>query len=137
MRRYGPKHANFMPSRGVCLKSLAVSDLIHQIDGPPLLKVPKPRKVDEFRKTVGTRYPNSQIIPVANPMPSLEVVLQYLSGTVVFASCDAFKGFSRLLLHVYSQEIKSLLSESGIYTPRNLSRQGCWKHWEILFAVTC
>jgi len=35
--------------------------------------------------TVDTRYPISQIIPVASPMPILEVILQYLSGNVFFA----------------------------------------------------
>ena len=57
----------------------------------PVLIVPEPRKVDDFKITVDNRYPKSQIIPVVSPMTILDVILQYLSGATIFASLDAFQ----------------------------------------------
>jgi hypothetical protein len=51
-----------------------------------------------------TRYPNSQIVPFAGSMPTLEVIFQHLSEARVFASLDAFQGFWRFILHEESQK---------------------------------
>ena len=113
----------------------------------PVVIVPKPRKVDEFNTTVGTHFSHSQNIWVPSSMPILEVVLQYLSGTTNFASLNGFKdsGDSRYMWTawksiVYSQTWESTVPE-GSYeeklTPEMLSKQGCWKHWEISSIVAC
>jgi hypothetical protein len=46
--------------------------------GDGVLIVPKPKLPDEFRMTVDTRYPNSQLVAVAGCLPILEVLLQHL-----------------------------------------------------------
>ena len=107
----------------------------------------KPKKVNEFRVIVDTRYPNSQIISVMSPIPILEVILQYLSRATILAGLHAYKGFWQFPLHVDSQEIYFLLSDlesslpQGSYkeqlTPQMLSMQGCWKHWQISSIVAC
>jgi len=76
--------------------------------------VPKPKLPDEFRITVDTRYPNSQLVAIAGCLPILEVIFQHLKHASVFASLDAFKGL--FPLDVDCQEIHSLLTDIGVFT---------------------
>ena len=59
-QRYAPKHLDFMRKY-----SRAISDIIHCRWSSLILVVPKPKAVEEFRMTVDTLYPSSQIVPIA------------------------------------------------------------------------
>jgi len=67
--------------------------------------------------TVDTRYPNSHLVAIAGCFPILEVILQHLKLASVFARLDAFKGFWQFPLDVDCQEVYSLLTGVGIFTP--------------------
>ena len=91
----------------------------------PILVVPKPGKVGEYRLVIDVRWPNSQITPIAPNLPILEVVLMYLEGAKFFASLDAFKGFWQFPLHEESQELYSFLTDKGCYTPTRIVQGSC------------
>jgi hypothetical protein len=57
----------------------------------------KSTTVNDFRITVGIRYPNYQIEPKAGCLPILEVILPYLKDTSEYTSLDGFKGFMKKL----------------------------------------
>ena len=52
----------------------------------PVLVLPKPKAVDEFRMTVDTRYPKSQIVPTAGCLTILDVILANLGEATKYAS---------------------------------------------------
>jgi len=60
----------------------------------PVLTVPKPKLSNEFRMTVNTRYPNSQLVAIVGCLPILALILQHLKLASVFANLDAFNGFN-------------------------------------------
>jgi hypothetical protein len=66
----------------------------------PVLIVPKTKLPDEFRMTVDTRYPNSQLVAIAGCLPIVEVILQHLKLASEFASLDACNGFWRFHIDV-------------------------------------
>jgi len=77
MRRYAPKHAMFTHE--------SLNQNLGYVQCNPwspwsstVLIVSRPWKVDEFRVTVDTRYPNTQNIPVASPMPILKMIMQHM-----------------------------------------------------------
>jgi len=89
----------------------------HSRWGSPVLIVPKPKLPDEFRLTVDTRFLNSRLVALAGCLPILEVILQQLKLAAVFAS---FKGLWQFPLDVDCQEIYSLLTDVGIFTPERI-----------------
>jgi len=84
------------------------------------LIVPTSKQPDEFRMILDTRYPSSQLVAIAGCLPILEVILQHLKLALVFSSLDAFKGFKRFPLDVDCQEIYTLLTDIGIFTPKRI-----------------
>jgi hypothetical protein len=110
-RKYAPKNVDFMRKHVKVLEEMGnIGRNPHSRRSSPILVVPKPKAVDEFRVSVGTRYPNSEIVPIAVSLPVLDVILANLSEATDYASLDAFKGFWQLPLHPDFQEIYSLLS---------------------------
>lgn len=69
MRRYVPEQANFMHQSLRLLEKLGNASFNSSSRRSfPVHTLPKPRRVDDFRMTVDTLYPNSQIIPVVSPI---------------------------------------------------------------------
>jgi hypothetical protein len=94
MRRYAPAYLIFRHSQ---IRKLEKLGYVESNPGSrwssPILVVPKPKSHNDSRMAVETWYPNSQIVPVAGSLPNMDVILQYLRGSKLFASLDAFKGF--------------------------------------------
>jgi hypothetical protein len=145
MRRYAPKNAKFMHDSLRLLQKLGYVRF-HPRSSPVLI-VHKPMKLDEFRTSLGTRYFISQMIPVVSPMTILEVILQRFSEARTYACLDTFKGFWEFPLHVNRHGMYSRISDLEICTPTRLiqrqlspqmlSKQRCWKHFEISSILAC
>jgi hypothetical protein len=120
-RRYAPKHLDFMRKQMNLLEEMGYNRRNpHSQWSSPVLILPKLTLPDEFRMTVDTRYPNSQLIAIAECLPILEVILQHLKLASGLASLNAFKGFCRFPLDVDCHEIYSLLTNIRISTPERI-----------------
>jgi len=86
----------------------------------PVLIVPKPKLPNELRMTADTRDPNSHLIAIAGCLPILEVIVQPLNLAWVLSSFDTSNGFWQFPLNVEYQEIYSLLTDVGIFTPERI-----------------
>jgi hypothetical protein len=74
--------------------------------------------------TVDVRGVNAQTEIIQWPMPMLEVILDHLKGASVFFSIDFFKGYWQLPLHRDSQELFSIATDMGVYTPTRVLMGG-------------
>jgi hypothetical protein len=80
---------------------------------PPLiLQKPGP---DQYRMTVDLRVPNASTKPRACPMPNLQVELQDLHGSEVFATLDFCQGYWQIPLRKDSQDCQSFITPGGVY----------------------
>jgi hypothetical protein len=76
---------------------VALGNWLHsqKLDSPwssPVLIVPKRELQNEFRMTVDTSYPNSQLVAIAGCLPILEVILQHMKLASVFAAWMRSRG---------------------------------------------
>ena len=124
MRRYPPAHTDFANEFiQQLLKCGFVKRNPQSRWASPMLIVKKPDGKG-LRFTVDLRGVNNLIDKVIWPMPIFKVILQYLEGSGAYASLDAFKGFWQWPLHEDSQELLSILTDRGVFSPTRLP-QGC------------
>ena len=76
--------------------------------------------IDHYRWTIDLRYVNSQCDPIAGVLPVLETILEHVSGSKVYASLDAHKGYWQFPLSEESQEMCSFVTHEGVFTPSRL-----------------
>ena len=76
------------------------------------------KKETGFRMVVDLRAVNAQCESTSWPMPFLESIVQYLSGSKFWFSLDAFKGFWIMPLDPKCQQIFSFMTERAVFTPR-------------------
>lgn len=87
----------------------------------PAYVVPKPGTNGmKLRVTVDLRKPNKMMEPLQWPMPHLETLLEFMQGCKYFITCDGFKGYWQLPLAKESQEIMSIMTHDGVYTPTRI-----------------
>lgn len=85
----------------------------------PALAVPKPGS-DALRFAVDSRGPNSQTEPMQSAMPHLDASLQETEGNSCFANVDFCHGYWQFALAQSCQEILSIQTHLGIYTPTRM-----------------
>lgn len=123
-RRYGPKQAAFINST---IKNLEATGAVYRNMtakwASPAHAVPKPGS-DSLRFVVDLRGVNSRTLPVQSAMPHLESSLQEVSGAKCFAKLDLSQGYWQLALHKNSQELMSIQTPQGIYSPTRLLQGG-------------
>lgn len=123
-RRYGPKQAAFINTTISHLEKVgAVVRNPTAKWASPALAVPKPGS-DTLRFTVDLRGVNSRTVSVQSAMPHLESSLQELSGAKCFAKLDLSQGYWQLALDESSQELMSIQTPQGVYTPTRLLQGG-------------
>lgn len=89
----------------------------------PAYVVPKPdTNGKRLRVTVDLRVPNRMVEPIQWPMPHLDTLLQFMSGCQYYITCDGFKGYWQLPLDKESQEIMSIMTHNGVFTPTRISQ---------------
>lgn len=89
----------------------------------PALAVPKPGS-DKLRLTVDLRGPNSKTQPIQSAMPHLESRLQECQGSSYFAKIDFCHGYWQIPLHQNCQEMFSIQTPLGVYTPTRVLQGG-------------
>lgn len=89
----------------------------------PALAVPKPGS-DALRFAVDSRGPNSQTEPTQSAMPHLDSSLQECQGSSKYANIDFCHGFWQLLADKLSQEIMTIQTHLGLYSPTRIVQGG-------------
>jgi Reverse transcriptase (RNA-dependent DNA polymerase) len=85
----------------------------------PALAVPKAGS-EGYRFTVDLRRANAQTEPMASSMPHLESMFQSVQSSQYFEKVDLCHAHWQLALAVELQEIFSIQTPAGIYTPTRL-----------------
>jgi Reverse transcriptase (RNA-dependent DNA polymerase) len=101
----------------------------------PVVAAPKPGSKSGFRFTEDLRVPNSRTQPMANPMPSLETVLQEVVGCTCFVNIDFSSAYWQIPLAKEAQEILSVQTPDGVCTTTR-SLQGSSNAGQHFTAVT-
>lgn len=121
-RRYAPAQRAFLSKTIKKLEELgAVRANPTSKWASPALAVPKAGS-EEFRFTVDLRRENEQVQPMASSMPHLESRFQTVSGATVFSKIDLCHAYWQIALATESQEIFSIQTPLGIYTPTRLKQ---------------
>lgn len=89
----------------------------------PALAVQK-ASTDSFRFTVDVRGPNSQTEPFQSSMPHSDSLTQDCAGSEFYANVDFCNGYWQLGLHKDSEEMMSIQTPLGIYTPTRVLQGG-------------
>jgi len=84
----------------------------------------KPGHEGECVMVADCRYVHSRVIPTAGFLVILEFMLQHLAGAYCFGSRDAFKRFWKFSYAKANEEVYSLITHMGIYTPTRLIQGG-------------
>lgn len=71
----------------------------------------------EYRMTVDTREPNKNVEGMPWPMPDLESDLGKVEGSSCYFTLDWFRGYWQLPLAEESQELYTIITHRGMYTP--------------------
>ena len=117
VRRYSPPQAAFLKTEVQKLEHLGlIRRNTESTWACAPLVVPKAGP-DKFRLTIDLRPVNSQTVPFAWPMPSLESVVSEVAGDACFATFDLCHGYWQMPLHPDSQECQSFITQDGVYTP--------------------
>ena len=123
-RRYSPEHREFIIKTIRELESIgAVYKNTAARWASPALVVPKPG-TGKLRLTVDLKVPNSMTIPIQAAMPHLESRLQDTQGSKCYANIDKAHAYWQLALDEESQEIHSIQTPIGVYTPTRILQGG-------------
>lgn len=131
-RRYGPTQQAFIESTIRNLEKIgAVYKNPNAKWASPALAVPKPG-TDQLRFTVDLRGVNSLTIVIQSGMPHFESHLQQVSGSRFFCNLDFCHGFWQIPLSEASQEVMSIMTHIGIFSPTRTLQGGadsaCYFH---------
>ncbi|KAJ8558820.1 hypothetical protein ON010_g8629 [Phytophthora cinnamomi] len=115
-RRYPPLHREFLERH---VDELVKAGLLYENHrsrwASPALVVPK--KAGEFRMVVDDKGVNKCTDPMTWPMPNIEVALSSLEGSEYYFVLDWFRGYWQLLLALACQEMFTIMTHKGMYTP--------------------
>ncbi|KAE9052852.1 hypothetical protein PR001_g140 [Phytophthora rubi] len=117
-RRYPPLQSDFLRSHVAELQQFGLVRL-NNASRWACAAVParKAGLKDAFRLTTDYRPVNRMTVPIAAAVPNLAVVTGRVRGAQAMAKFDMFKGFWQLPLAEDSQEIFSIKTDEGVYTP--------------------
>lgn len=123
-RRYGPIQQQFIEETIRNLEKIgAVYRNPNARWASPALAVPKPG-TDQLRFTVDLRTVNMLTQAIQNSLPHLESLLQECAGSKCFANIDFCHGFWQIPLAKISQEIMSIVTTIGIFSPTRTLQGG-------------
>ena len=105
------------------LDELQRLDIIEPVTGPtpwvsPLVVVPKPN--GEVRICVDMRWVNTAVIRERYPIPTVEEILQHLTGACVFSKLDLRWGYHQIELDEQSRHYTTFATHTGLYRYKRL-----------------
>ena len=120
-----PRRIPFNIRRQVEIKldELQRLDIIERVSGPtpwvsPLVVVPKPS--GEVRICVDMRRVNTAVIRERFPIPTIEDILQDLTGASVFSKLDLRWGYHQIELDEQSRQYTTFATHTGLYRYKRL-----------------
>ena len=105
------------------LDELQHLDIIEPVNGPtpcvsPLVVVPKPN--GEVRICVDMRRVNTAVTQERYPIPTVEEILQDLTGACVFSKLDLRWGYHQIELDEQSKQYTTFATHTGLYRYKRL-----------------
>ena len=123
-RRYAPMQAAFIKSTISDLERVgAVRRNPSAKWASPAHAVPKPGST-KLRFTVDLRGVNARTVPVQSAMPHFESKLQEVAGSKLYAKMDLAHGYWQIPLAAESQDMMSIQTPLGVFTPNRLLQGG-------------
>ena len=127
VRKYSKTESEFMDSHLATLEAfgLVYRNPLATIASPayPVRKAganPLGPPESQYRLTVDLRGVNSHTIPTVFPLPLLETFVDDVAGMKYFGTLDLFNGYWQLPLHPDCQEMFSIKTDHGVWTPTRL-----------------
>ena len=98
-------------------------DIIEPVNGPtpwvsPLVVVPKPN--GEVRICVDMSRVNTAVVRERYPIPTVEEILQDLTGARVFSKLDLRWGYHQIVLDEQSKQYTAFATHTGLYRYKRL-----------------
>ncbi|OWZ15800.1 hypothetical protein PHMEG_00010493 [Phytophthora megakarya] len=120
-RRYPPLQSEFLRDHVAELQNFGLLRLNNASRWAcAAVPVRKAGSKDAFRLTTDYRPVNRMTVPIAAAVPNLSVVTSRVRGAKAMAKFDLFKGFWQLPLAEDSQEVFSIKTDEGVFTPTRL-----------------
>ncbi|KAH9128004.1 hypothetical protein LEN26_009174 [Aphanomyces euteiches] len=123
-RRYPPAHREFLDQH---IDELVKAGLVYLNTHSRWASPPRivPKSDGSYRMTVDTRGVNARTDPLQWPMPQLEVALGCVTDCRFFFTLDWFRGYWQLPLAPSSQELFTIMTHRGMFTPTRVLMGGC------------
>ena len=100
-------------------------DIIEPAEGPtpwvsPIVAAPKPHNSDEIRLCGDYRRPNQALLRERHPIPTVDELMEEMSGAVVFSKLDLKAGYHQIVLEEDSRNITSFCTHEGLFRYKRL-----------------
>ena len=107
------------------LEELQSLDIIEPAEGPtpwvsPIVAAPKPHNSDEIRLCGDYRRPNQALLRERHPIPTVDELMEEMSGAVVFSKLDLRAGYHLIVLEENSRNITTFCTHEGIFRYKRL-----------------
>ncbi|CAB4040725.1 uncharacterized protein K02A2.6-like, partial [Paramuricea clavata] len=103
-------------------------DIIEPAEGPtswvsPIVAAPKPHNSDEIRLCGDYRRPNQALLRERHPIPTVDELMEEMSGAVVFSKLDLKAGYHQIVLEENSQVFQNAIQQAlqGLHGVRNIA----------------
>ncbi|CAB3989654.1 Transposon Tf2-9 poly [Paramuricea clavata] len=106
------------------LEELQSLDIIEPAEGPtswvsPIVAAPKPHNSDEIRLCGDYRRPNQALLRERHPIPTVDELMEEMSGAVVFSKLDHKAGYHQIVLEENSRNITTFCTHKGLFRKRS------------------
>ncbi|CAB4035596.1 Retrovirus-related Pol poly [Paramuricea clavata] len=107
------------------IEELEALDIIERASGPtswvsPVVAAPKPHNPSEVRVCGDYRQPNRAIIRERHPIPTVEELMEDMTGACVFSKLDLRAGYHQIELEEESRSVTTFCTHEGLYRYKRL-----------------
>ncbi|XP_028408174.1 uncharacterized protein K02A2.6-like [Dendronephthya gigantea] len=107
------------------LDELQKMDIIEPAEGPtswvsPIVAAPKPHNSAEIRLCGDYRQPNQALLRERHPIPTVEELIEDMSGAVVFSKLDLKAGYHQIVLEKNSRNLTTFCTHKGLFRYKRL-----------------
>jgi hypothetical protein len=100
-------------------------DIIEPAEGPtswvsPIVAAPKPHNSDEIRLCGDYHRPNQALLRERHPIPTVDELMEEMSGAVVFSKLDLKAGYHQIVLEENSRNITTFCTHKGLFRYKRL-----------------